>query len=428
MDYKQRSKVNLEKKDTYGLNEEKKKQRIKMHSFHRYYGKLIPAIPSYYIQNYTNKGDLVFDPFSGSGTVAVESVSVERKFLGVEINPLSIEISKVKTSKLNVETLNKINTDIINILLAKRKKSGTDVPFVINMDHWFKKKVQQELVFVTQTINDYFYTHRSYGNKYKMFYLMVLSSIIKNVSNADLRHVFPGYSKRMKELEAAGLHNPNVIQTFIRSVKQKAKYFSIYENIDIDANIINGNSFKCDLSAFKNTVDLIITNPPYISSVRYIETLKLELYWMQFITNQNEYANLAHEMVGNDRINKEEYEIKSYTEYTEINELIDTMWEIDKKSSVLIANYFNQMSSIINLMHLVLKKKKKAIIKISDSKLKGIRIPTADFLNLIAESKGFKVIYKFIDEFNENSRSLSPYRNSYSDLMTFDYILMWEKQ
>ena len=32
------------------LNQEKQKDRADMHSFHRYYGKLIPAIPSYFIQ------------------------------------------------------------------------------------------------------------------------------------------------------------------------------------------------------------------------------------------------------------------------------------------------------------------------------------------------------------------------------------------
>ena len=46
-----------------GLNEEKNQERAEIHSFHRYYGKLIPAIPSYFIKEFTNENDLVFDPF-----------------------------------------------------------------------------------------------------------------------------------------------------------------------------------------------------------------------------------------------------------------------------------------------------------------------------------------------------------------------------
>ena len=52
------------------LEEEKAKPRAGMHSFHRYYGKLIPAIPSLFIKEFTKEGDTVFDPFSGSGTTA----------------------------------------------------------------------------------------------------------------------------------------------------------------------------------------------------------------------------------------------------------------------------------------------------------------------------------------------------------------------
>ena len=55
------------------LDSEKNNKRSGMHSFHRYYGKLIPAIPRAFIREFTEKGDLVFDPFSGSGTVAVSA-------------------------------------------------------------------------------------------------------------------------------------------------------------------------------------------------------------------------------------------------------------------------------------------------------------------------------------------------------------------
>ena len=41
------------------LNAEKELKRAGMHSFHRYYGKLIPAIPALFIKEFTKEGDLV---------------------------------------------------------------------------------------------------------------------------------------------------------------------------------------------------------------------------------------------------------------------------------------------------------------------------------------------------------------------------------
>ena len=41
------------------LDKVKEEKRADIHSFHRYFGKLIPAIPRAYIELFTNKGDTV---------------------------------------------------------------------------------------------------------------------------------------------------------------------------------------------------------------------------------------------------------------------------------------------------------------------------------------------------------------------------------
>lgn len=46
------------------------------------------------ILGFTNKDDLVLDPFMGSGTVASVSVELNRRFIGFEINPIYCEIAK----------------------------------------------------------------------------------------------------------------------------------------------------------------------------------------------------------------------------------------------------------------------------------------------------------------------------------------------
>ena len=97
----------------------KQDKRLGIHSFHRYYGKLIPAIPSAAIEQFTKPGDIVFDPFSGSGTTAVEAVTRGRNFIGFEINPLSLSIAKTKTTKLDVSLLEKCNADILELIRTK---------------------------------------------------------------------------------------------------------------------------------------------------------------------------------------------------------------------------------------------------------------------------------------------------------------------
>ncbi len=56
-------KINDKSEFSERLNEEKNLDRADIHSFHRYYGKLIPAIPSYFIKEFTEENDIIFDPF-----------------------------------------------------------------------------------------------------------------------------------------------------------------------------------------------------------------------------------------------------------------------------------------------------------------------------------------------------------------------------
>lgn len=413
------------------LEAEKELPRAGMHSFHRYYGKLIPAIPSAFIKKFTKEGDLIFDPFSGSGTTAVESIRNNRNFYGFEINSLSVNIARAKTAKLNVDLLLHFNEELMELIHNNNYSfEDSDLPYLLNRDHWFKDFVQKDLVIIKKSIDDLFENHIDdfpEKNEYKQFYLMTVSAILRNVSNCDTRHVFPGISKRMRALEAEGKIHIDVIASFERAIKKRALYYADYSG-KCSATIVHADSTNADLSDIAGKVDLIVTNPPYISSVRYIETMKIEMYWMEYIKSSDEYNDLAHKMLGNDKLKKAEYQELEYTNYDEINSVIDTMKEIDMKSAKIIGTFFNQIEKVIINMSIVLKQGGKAVIKISDSKMKKQKIETGRFMTLIAEHHGFKLEDVFLDEINNNSRSLTTARNTYSDIITHDYIIIWEKQ
>ena len=75
----------------------------------------------------------------------------------------------------------------------------------------------------------------------------------------------------------------------------------------------------------------------------------------------------------------------------------------------------------------MLKKGKRVVVKISESNVKKIKIDTGKFLTLIAEKNGFELEDVFLDKINENSRSLTTSRNSYSDIILNDNIIIWKK-
>lgn len=56
-----------------------------------YHGNFIPQIPNQLIQRYTKKDDVVFEPFAGSGTTLFVCEELDRKYIGLDINPEMIQ-------------------------------------------------------------------------------------------------------------------------------------------------------------------------------------------------------------------------------------------------------------------------------------------------------------------------------------------------
>jgi DNA modification methylase len=66
-----------------------------------------PQLPNYFIDKYTQKGDVVYDPFGGRGTTAVEAALMGRRIIQNDINPISTILLKVSDAKPKVLRLDK---------------------------------------------------------------------------------------------------------------------------------------------------------------------------------------------------------------------------------------------------------------------------------------------------------------------------------
>lgn len=101
-----------------------------LYGFHKYWGKK-PAEPIAYLINHLSPpGGLVIDPFLGSGVSAIEAVRLNRRVIGIDLNPAAIRLTRMLVnppSKGNVEaSFAQIRTTVKTEIMATYKTADGD--------------------------------------------------------------------------------------------------------------------------------------------------------------------------------------------------------------------------------------------------------------------------------------------------------------
>lgn len=113
-------------------------------NFHKYWGKKPTELLSYLIQNLTEPGDIVLDSFLGGGLVVRSTLEHHRRFIGIDVNPVSIELAKLFISlpkysvyKKAVEKVSDlVRRDIDN---SYQTENGTIATHLL----WDEREIQQ---------------------------------------------------------------------------------------------------------------------------------------------------------------------------------------------------------------------------------------------------------------------------------------------
>ena len=109
------------------------KQTAKRHfGVHGYFTKQSWDIVQTYIKNFTLPGDVVLDPFGGSGVTAIEAMMTNRKGINVDINPMAIFMVEALTTNVNQNELVSAFYEIKAKYLKKEPKTDEGIKKAID--------------------------------------------------------------------------------------------------------------------------------------------------------------------------------------------------------------------------------------------------------------------------------------------------------
>jgi len=104
------------------FSEYKESERTKhVHRLHPYKGKFIPQLVEYFLDShvddfkrevYFQPGDIILDPFCGSGTTLVQANELGYHAIGIDISSFNILLSKVKVQKHDLNAILRVIQDL----------------------------------------------------------------------------------------------------------------------------------------------------------------------------------------------------------------------------------------------------------------------------------------------------------------------------
>ena len=356
----------------------------KIDRIHPYPAKFTIDLALEYIEKYSNEGNVVYDPFVGSGTTLLASSILHRKGYGTDINHIAILIAKGKLLHLRDKEIFHLKNFIEDFEKNYKKRVKKVVPHTYpSVEHWFC----QNSILILSLILDNMASLDT--EQEKIFVKLATSAIINAVSNQDSDTRYAAIKKPNLTLE-------NIANIFIKKYKSilaLIEEFNSENNWNEQCIPMLLDSKDCGKVLDKNSVDLILTSPPYINTYDYYLYHKHRMNWLGY--------DVKYSM---------ETEIGSRREYSSLK-------HPEEKFSDDLLKIFVSCNSI-------LKPDGKIVIVIGDGRVAGKIYNAKENMNKICSSLGWKLLDYTYSNLDETSRS---FQQSYRTKGKKEHIMVFCK-
>ena len=346
------------------------------HGYHRYPAKFIPQIVSRLVKRYTDEGDLIVDPFGGCGTTLVESKIMGRPSVGIDINPVAVLITKAKITPIDPKKIEKIFAILKERIDAYSKNTKVKTPEHERIDYWFKQEEKRKLAFIFDEIS------KLKDQDIRDFFYCGFSNILKNCSI--------WLQKSNKPTRDLNKKPSDPIHTFYKQVKMmirgNASFYELLKEknyLDIPSQVYCTDARTIPVR--DNSVSLIVTSPPYVTSYEYADLHQLTALWLEYTKDLSDFRK---RFIGTSYHNKKDLVLNSALAEKIRNELLKK----DKKITEEVSTYFSEMNQVFVEMKRILKRRGKTCIVIGNTSLKGVEILNAEVFAEQLQNLGLKII------------------------------------
>jgi hypothetical protein len=246
-------------------------------------------------------GAKIYDPVGGSGTTYFQALLLDRRPVTTEICKVSVEYMKslfiLFSPKVNFNNILKNIEKMINKFNGDTNYVAC-VPERIYIDKlrpWYSNETMNQLSFLfieEERCNDF---------ATKAAIRISISAILKTVSSQDRGWGCIADNMIPKNHQ---MKDKNVLQTFKRHISKLIKdisdhlkvvtpdYIGTYQNICQKQSIFNSDVKNCE-SVENDSIDLVVTSPPYPNMTDYITSQRLSYYFFGFDLQEDKVLEIG---------------------------------------------------------------------------------------------------------------------------------------
>ena len=255
------------------------------HSMCSYLGAFPAPLANYFIHYFSNEGDLVYDPFSGRGTTALEARILNRNALATDLNPIALALSEAKNYNLSTEEI-----------LTRINELESKYDYALYQPEAFAQSDEIHLIFHPKTLAQLCYLRRKLLKSEKQVdkYLIGITLGIlhggerKDTSSAyasiDMPNTFsmsPEYVRRFVQTNQLNRFERNVFSLLKeKTIRMFKKHLPLgSKGLIMKADVKSLSNYD-ELKPYKNSASLILTSPPYLGIVNYAKQNWIRSWFM----------------------------------------------------------------------------------------------------------------------------------------------------
>ena len=356
------------------------------HDYHRYPAKFIPQLVEKLIGEYVPDTHAhINDPFMGSGTTIVTAISKGFQASGTDINKISHLVTKVKSKPIEPIYLErKVNQFLAALsFLDPSQNELYDTPIkpiipekhIEKIDYWFSTEHKNQLGTILTVISS------EQDETIREFFGVAFSNILKNCSIWN-----KGYTKPTRDLKKKPTNPYSAIRRHLMKMQRgNEKFYNAVpypDGCDKYLNIQVGDAKEQPVP--DNSVDLIVSSSPYVTSYEYADLHQLSTIWLDLTDDLNEYKK---EFIGTSFKQYEDKQLNSQV----ATEIVDKMSSNSPKKAKEISAFFVDMEEVFDESFRILKRGGRCCYVIGNTRLKGVDILNAEVFAESLQYAGFKL-------------------------------------